>query len=49
MINHEKLKKIEEAYLKYLPDYWSGENFKRKAIQHGTGCNIIGTIATMKC
>ena len=34
MINHEKLKKIEEAYLKYLPDYWSGENFKWKAIQH---------------
>ena len=34
MINHEKLKKIEEAYLKYLPDYWSGENFKWKAILH---------------
>lgn len=34
MINHEKLKKIEEAYLKYLPDYWSEENFKWKAIQH---------------
>ena len=34
MINHEKLKKVEEAYLKYLPDYWSGENFKWKAILH---------------
>lgn len=34
MINYEKLKKIEEAYLKYLPDYWSEENFKWKAIQH---------------
>jgi len=34
MINHEKLTKIEEAYLKYLPDYWSGENYKWKAVQH---------------
>ena len=34
MINHEKLSRIEEAYLKYLPDYWSEENFKWKAIKH---------------
>ena len=34
MINHDKLKVIEIAYLKYLPDYWSGESFKWKAIQH---------------
>ena len=34
MINHEKLQKIEEAYLDYLPDYWSAENYKWKAIKH---------------
>ena len=34
MINHEKLSAIEAAYLKYLPDYWNGESFKWKAIQH---------------
>jgi len=34
MINHEKLKKIEDAYLKYLPQYWSGECFKWRAIKH---------------
>ena len=34
MINNEKLKKIEALYLKYLPDYFAGENFKWKAIQH---------------
>ena len=28
MINHEKLRRIEEAYLGYLPDYWSGESYK---------------------
>lgn len=33
MINHEKLQKIEEAYLGYLPDYWSGESYKWKAIK----------------
>ena len=34
MINHEKLSKIEEAYVAYLPDYWAGESYKWKAIQH---------------
>ena len=34
MINNEKLEKIETLYLKYLPDYFAGENFKWKAIQH---------------
>jgi len=34
MINNEKLGKIETLYLKYLPDYFAGENFKWKAIQH---------------
>ena len=33
MIDHEKLQKIEEAYLGYLPDYWSGESYKWKAIK----------------
>lgn len=34
MINLEKLRKIEDAYLLYLPNYWKEENFKWKAIQH---------------
>ncbi len=38
MINHVKLKAIENAYLKYLPDYWSGESYKWKAIQHFQKC-----------
>ncbi len=33
MINHDKLRKIEEAYISYLPDYWSGESYKWKAIK----------------
>ena len=33
MINHEKLKTIEKAYLCYLPDYWKGECYKWKAIK----------------
>lgn len=35
MINHEKLHIIEEAYLKYLPDYFpKEESYKWKAIKH---------------
>ncbi len=34
MINNEKLRMIEDAYLKYLPDFFFGENFKWKAIKH---------------
>lgn len=34
MINVEKLKAIEEGYLDNLPDYWPGESYKWKAIQH---------------
>ena len=34
MINHGKLKTIEEAYLLYLPDFWNAESYKWKAIQH---------------
>ena len=33
MINHDKLRKIEEAYVGYLPDYWAGECYKWKAIK----------------
>ena len=34
MINNEKLKVIEEAYIKYLPDFFPGEKYKWVAIQH---------------
>ena len=34
MINNEKLSRIEEAYLKYLPDFFAGEKFKWIAVQH---------------
>ena len=33
MINRDKLRKIEDAYLKYLPDYWNEENYKWKAVK----------------
>ena len=33
MISHEKLRKIENAYLGYLPDYWTNESYKWKAIK----------------
>ena len=33
VMNYEKLRIIEEAYLGYLPDYWSGESYKWKAIK----------------
>ena len=34
MINRDKLAAIEDAYLKYLPDYWNEESYKWKAIKH---------------
>lgn len=34
MINNEKLSRIEEAYVKYLPDFFVGEKYKWVAIQH---------------
>ena len=34
MINNEKLKWIEQAYVKYLPDFFVGEKYKWVAIQH---------------
>ena len=34
MINSEKLSRIEEAYLKYLPDFFVGEKYKWIAVQH---------------
>ena len=34
MINIEKLRLIEEAYLKYLPDFFVGEKYKWIAVQH---------------
>ena len=34
MINHDKLKAIENGYLQYMPDYWNAECYKWKAIQH---------------
>ena len=34
MINNEKLSRIEEAYIKYLPDFFVGEKYKWVAIQH---------------
>ena len=34
MINNKKLMTIEEAYLKYLPDFFAGEKYKWIAVQH---------------
>lgn len=34
MINNVKLRIIEEAYLKYLPDFFAGEKYKWVAVQH---------------
>ena len=34
MINNERLSRIEEAYVKYLPDSFVGEKYKWIAIQH---------------
>ena len=34
MINNEKLSRIEQAYLQYLPDFFGGEKYKWIAVQH---------------
>lgn len=34
MLNYEKLSLIEDAYVKYLPDFFVGEKYKWVAIQH---------------
>ncbi|MBQ3762676.1 MAG: AAA family ATPase [Clostridia bacterium] len=34
MINLAKMKAMEEAYVKYLPEYWKGEGYKWRAIQN---------------
>lgn len=34
MINNERLSQIEEAYVKYLPDFFVGEKYKWIAVRH---------------